>query len=42
MADDTYDLGLIGRGNKPDLMNIYELGLLKQVLKEKNLSIQYL
>ncbi|MGH9986312.1 MAG: hypothetical protein ACRD8W_20410, partial [Nitrososphaeraceae archaeon] len=43
MADDAYDLGLIGRGgNKPDLTNIYDLGLLKQVLKEKNLSIDNL
>lgn len=39
MADDAYDLGLIGRGNEPDLTNIYDLGLLKQVLKERNLSI---
>jgi NitT/TauT family transport system substrate-binding protein len=39
MADDAYDLGLIGRGNEPDLTNIYDLGLLKQVLKERNLPI---
>ena len=42
MADDAYELGLIGRGDKSDLTNIYELELLKHVLKEKNLSIQYL
>ncbi|MPZ08251.1 MAG: PhnD/SsuA/transferrin family substrate-binding protein [Nitrososphaeraceae archaeon] len=43
MAEDAYDLGLIGRGgNKPDLTNIYDLGLLKQVLKEKNLSTENL
>src|ERR671918_1382483 len=42
MADDAYELGLIERGDKPDLTNIYELELLKHVLKEKNLSIQYL
>jgi NitT/TauT family transport system substrate-binding protein len=39
MADDAYDLGLIGRGNEPDLTNIYDLGLLKQVLKERNLLV---
>jgi NitT/TauT family transport system substrate-binding protein len=39
MADDAYDLGLIGRGTKPDLTNIYDLGLLNQVLKERNLSL---
>jgi NitT/TauT family transport system substrate-binding protein len=42
MADDAYDLSLIGRGNKPDLTNIYDLGLLKEVLKEKNLSVNNL
>jgi NitT/TauT family transport system substrate-binding protein len=39
MANDAYDLGLIGRGNEPDLTNIYDLGLLKQVLKERNLPV---
>lgn len=39
MADDAYELGLIGRGIKPDLANIYDLELLKQVLEEKNLSV---
>jgi len=39
MADDAYDLGLIGRGNEPDLTNIYDLGLLKQVLEERNLPV---
>jgi len=39
MADDAYDLGLIGRGNEPDLTNIYDPGLLKQVLKERNLPV---
>lgn len=39
MADDAYDLGLIGRGTKPDLTNIYDLGLLNQVLKERNLPL---
>jgi len=39
MADDAYNLGLIGRGNEPDLTNIYDLGLLKQVLKERNLPV---
>ncbi len=29
MADDAYELGLIGRGNKPDLTNIYDLRLVK-------------
>ncbi len=38
MADDAYDLGLIERGHKLDLANIYDLGLLRQVLREKNLS----
>ncbi len=43
MAEDAYDLGLIGRGeDQPDLTNIYDLGLLKQTLKEKNLSIENL
>ncbi|MGH9985440.1 MAG: hypothetical protein ACRD8W_15980, partial [Nitrososphaeraceae archaeon] len=42
MADDAYELGLIGRGNKPDLTNIYDLGLLNQVLKEKDLSVDNL
>jgi NitT/TauT family transport system substrate-binding protein len=37
MASDAYDLGLIGRGNKPDLTNIYDLTLLKEVLKEEHL-----
>ncbi len=37
MADDAYDLNLIGRGGKPDLTNIYDLGLLKEVLNERNL-----
>lgn len=39
MADDAYELGLIGRGTKPDLTNIYDLGLLNQVLKERNLPL---
>ena len=39
MADDAYDLGLIGRGNEPDLTNIYDLGLLRQVLNERNLPV---
>lgn len=39
MADDAYDLGLIGRGTKPDLTNIYDLGLLNQVLKERDLPL---
>ncbi len=39
MADDAYDLSLIGRGNKPDLKNIYDLGLLMEVLKEKKLPV---
>jgi NitT/TauT family transport system substrate-binding protein len=39
MADDAYDLGLIGRGTEPDLTNIYDLGLLRQVLKERNLPV---
>lgn len=39
MADDAYDLGLIGRGNEPDLTNIYDLGLLKQVLQERKLPV---
>lgn len=38
MADDAYELGLIGRGDKPDLTNIYDLRLLKEVLEERNLS----
>jgi NitT/TauT family transport system substrate-binding protein len=40
MADDAYDLGLIGRGTKPDLTNIYDLGLLNEVLKERNLPLE--
>jgi NitT/TauT family transport system substrate-binding protein len=42
MADDAYDLNLIGRGNKPDLTNIYDLGLLKEVLKERNIPVDNL
>ncbi|MGH9983850.1 MAG: ABC transporter substrate-binding protein [Nitrososphaeraceae archaeon] len=38
MTDHAYDLGLIERDPKLDLTKIYDLGLLKQVLKEKNLS----
>lgn len=38
MADNAYDIGLIGRGgDKPDLTNIYDLRLLREVLKERNL-----
>ncbi|HZD35583.1 MAG TPA: ABC transporter substrate-binding protein [Nitrososphaeraceae archaeon] len=37
MADDAYELGLIGRGDKPNLSNIYDLRLLNEVLKERNL-----
>ena len=43
MADNAYDIGLIGRGGgggkgeKPDLTNIYDLRLLREVLKERNL-----
>lgn len=37
MADDAYELGIIGRGDKPNLANIYDLGLLNEVLKERNL-----
>jgi NitT/TauT family transport system substrate-binding protein len=37
MASDAYDLGLIGRGIKPDLKNIYDLTLLREVLNEENL-----
>lgn len=37
MADDAYELGLIGRGDKPNLANIYDLRLLNEVLKERNL-----
>lgn len=39
MADDAYNLNLIGRGSKPDLTNIYDLELLKDVLKERNLPV---
>jgi NitT/TauT family transport system substrate-binding protein len=39
MADDAYELGLIGRGNKPDLTNIYDLSLLNEVLEERNLPV---
>ncbi len=39
MADDAYDLGLIGRGTKPNLTNIYDLGLLNEVLKDRNLPL---
>ena len=42
MADDAYELGLIGRGNKPDLTNIYNLELLKEVLQKKNLPAENL
>jgi NitT/TauT family transport system substrate-binding protein len=42
MADDAYDLGLIGRGNKPDLTNIYDLNLLNEVLEERNLPVDNL
>jgi hypothetical protein len=37
-ADDAYALGLIGKDKKPDLANIYGLGLLKQVLEERDIS----
>ena len=37
MADDAYELGMIGRGDRPNLANIYDLGLLNEVLKERNL-----
>ena len=42
MADNAYDIGLIGRGvggggEKPDLTHIYDLRLLRGVLKERNL-----
>ncbi len=42
MADDAYNLNLIGRGSKPDLTNIYDLELLKEVLKERNLPVDNL
>ena len=42
MADDAYELGLIGRGNKPDLTNIYDLRLLNEVLEERNLPVDNL
>jgi NitT/TauT family transport system substrate-binding protein len=42
MADDAYDLNLIGRGSKPNLTNIYDLGMLKEVLNEKNLPVDNL
>ena len=42
MADDAYELSLIGRGNKPDLSNIYDLELLKEVLQKKNLPAENL
>ena len=42
MADDAYDLNLIGRGGKPDLTNIYDLELLKEVLNERNLPVDNL
>lgn len=39
MADNAYDIGLIGRGgDKPELTNIYDLRLLKEVLEERNLT----
>ena len=40
MADDAYDLKLIGRGIKPNLTNIYDLGLFKEVLQERNLPLE--
>ena len=42
MAEDAYELGLIGRGNKPDLTNIYDLELLNEVLQEKKLPADIL
>lgn len=42
MADDAYELGLIGRGNKPDLTNSYDLSLLNEVLEERNLPVDNL
>lgn len=42
MADDAYELGLIGRGNKPDLTNIYDLSLLNEVIEERNLPVDNL
>lgn len=42
MAEDAYELGLIGRGNQPDLTNIYDIELLKEVLQKKNLPAENL
>ncbi len=42
MAGDAYELGLIGRGNKPDLTNIYDLSLLNEVIEERNLPVDNL
>jgi sulfonate transport system substrate-binding protein len=39
MADDAYDLGLIGRGTKPNLTNIYDLEVLNEVLKDRTLPV---
>jgi NitT/TauT family transport system substrate-binding protein len=38
MANHAYELGLTGRGDKPDLGGIYDLRLLNQVLEDKNLT----
>lgn len=40
MADDAYDLKLVGRGIRPNLTNSYDLVLLKEVLKERNLPLE--
>jgi NitT/TauT family transport system substrate-binding protein len=37
-AEDAFSLGFLGE-TKPDLANIYDLSLLNEVLKEKNLSV---
>ncbi len=38
LADNAYDLGFLAKGKKPDISEIYDLGVLNNVLKEKGLD----
>ena len=38
LADNAFDLGFLAKGKKPDISEIYDLGVLNNVLKEKGLD----
>jgi sulfonate transport system substrate-binding protein len=38
LADNAYDLGFLAKGKKPDISEIYDLGVLNNVLNEKGLD----